>query len=177
MTVYLTYFVHGTTTDNEKGISTGQAPGELSGLGERQSIELKELIKDKNFDLVFTSDLRRAIDSADLTFGESIEIIQDEKLRECDYGDLTGTKEVDYIDYIDNKFPNGESMKDVEKRIKEFLDFLKKRYDGKHVAIVAHKAPQLAIEVLLNNKTWKQAIEEDWRKTKAWKPGWEYQLE
>jgi alpha-ribazole phosphatase/probable phosphoglycerate mutase len=35
-------------------------------------------------------------------------------------------------------------------------------YSGKNVAIVAHRAPQLAIEVILNKKNWKQAIKEDW---------------
>jgi len=44
------------------------------------------------------------------------------------------------------------------------------------VAIVAHKAPQLALDVLLKNKTWQQAFAEDWRKTKSWQPGWDYVL-
>jgi len=42
---------------------------------------------------------------------------------------------------------------------------------------VAHKAPQLALDVLLRNKTWEQAFTEDWRKKKAWQPGWEYVIE
>ena len=62
----------------------------------------------------------------------------------------------------------------MEKRIADFLDFIKQNYDGKHIAIVAHQGPQLALEVLLKGKTWKQAINEDWRKEKAWQPGWEY---
>lgn len=75
---------------------------------------------------------------------------------------------------ITERFPGGESYEDVKKRIKDFLNFLKKNYDGKHVAIVAHKAPQLALDVLLKNKTWEEAFAEDWRKRKAWRPGWEY---
>lgn len=79
--------------------------------------------------------------------------------------------------YVDSPFPNGESYKDVEKRIADFLEFLKKSYDNKHIAIVAHQAPQLALDVLLRGKTWQQAIREDWRKTKSWQPGWDYVLE
>ena len=79
-------------------------------------------------------------------------------------------------DYIDAPFPRGESYKDVEKRMAGFLADLKQNYDGKHVAIVAHQAPQLALDVLLMGKTWQQAITEDWRKTKAWQPGWEYRV-
>ena len=63
-----------------------------------------------------------------------------------------------------------------ENRIKEFLEFLKKDYDTKYVAIIAHKAPQLALEVLLKEKTWRQAIDKDWRNKKAWQPGWEYTI-
>ena len=46
----------------------------------------------------------------------------------------------------------------------------------KNVAIVVHKAPQLSLDVLIRGKTWEQALAEDWRKIKAWKPGWEYEL-
>ena len=77
---------------------------------------------------------------------------------------------------IEEKFPDGESYEDVKKRISDFLKFLKENYAGKSVAIVAHKAPQLALDVLLKNKTWDEAFAEDWRKTKAWKPGWKYEI-
>jgi len=41
---------------------------------------------------------------------------------------------------------------------------------------VAHQAPQLALEVILKNKTWERAIAEDWRNTKSWQPGWKYEI-
>ena len=120
--------------------------------------------------------MKRAVDSAELGFSE-YEIIQDKRLRECNYGDWNGKKK-DWksIDFIDKKYPNGESYLDVEKRIREFLNFLKENYDGKHVAIIAHEAPQLALEVVLKGKTWEQAINENWRKAGKWQPGWEYEL-
>ncbi|MDD5192944.1 MAG: glycine--tRNA ligase [Candidatus Nanoarchaeia archaeon] len=175
--VKITYFVHGTTIDNEKGKATGQADGELAEIGKRQSIELIKHVKNKKFDVVLTSDLKRAVDSADLTFKDfGINIIKDRRLRECNYGDLNQADEekVVYLDHIDKPFPNGESLIDVEKRIKSFLEDLQKSYIGKNIAVVAHKAPQLALDVLLENKTWENAIKEDWRLKKTWQPGWEY---
>jgi broad specificity phosphatase PhoE len=174
MAVKITYFVHGTTTDNEKELSTGQNPGELSDLGIRQSKELGEIIKDKKFDAIFSSDLKRAVDSANLTFKK--DSIRDKRLRECNYGDLNGAPEdkVDYLKHIDVPFPNGESNKDVENRMREFLNDIKEKYDGKHIAILAHKSSQLALEVIVNGKSWEDAILEDWRKRKAWQPGWIY---
>lgn len=174
MSVKIIYFVHGTTTDNEAGKSTGWAGGELSELGIYQAKELRNQIKETNFEVMFCSDLKRAVDSAHLGFKEEYQIIQDKRLRECNYGDLTQADEslVDYAEHINKPFPNGESMKDVEIRMKDFLEFLKKDYDNKFVAVLAHKAPQLALEVIVHGKTWEEAIKDDWRNRKAWQPGW-----
>lgn len=180
MSVKITYFVHGTTTDNEKDISSGWFDVELSELGIKQSIDLKDQTKDKVFDVVFCSDLKRAVKSAELTWKGQYPIIPDERLRECNYGtynaQASSIVEPMQEQNITQRFPEGESYEDVKTRIADFLEFLKVNYDGKSVAIVAHKAPQLALDVLLKGRTWEQAFTEDWRKTKSWKPGWEYEL-
>lgn len=181
MAINITYFAHGTTTDNEKGISSGWFDAELSELGVKQSIELKDQVKDKTFDVVFCSDLKRAVDSAKLTFGGIAPVISDARLRECNYGKYnaqsSGIVESMQQKAITERFPDGESYEDVKVRIDDFLKFIKQNYEGKSVAIVAHKATQLALDVLLKGKTWEEAFAEDWRKIKAWKPGWEYILE
>lgn len=178
MSIKITYFVHGTTTDNENNISSGWSDVELSELGVKQSLNLIDQIKDKHFDIVFCSDLKRAVKSAELTFSGKVEIIQDKRLRECNYGQYNA-KSSDIVEpmqekMITDRFPEGESYEDVKTRINDFLDYLKINYDGKSVAIVAHKAPQLALDVLLSGKTWEQAFADDWRKRKAWQPGWNY---
>ncbi len=179
MVMKITYFVHGTTTDNEKDIATGWNPGELSKMGIEQSKKLKDMIKSK-FDVIFCSDLKRSVDSAKLTFDKSAPIIQDKRLRECNYGKLNGTNS-EYVDSlttnsIEEPFPGGESYRDVEKRMRNFLKYIIKKYEGKKIAIVSHRGPQLALDVIVKGKTWEQAIEEDWRYKKAWKPGWIYVL-
>jgi len=177
--VTITYFVHGTTTDNQTDKATGWLPGELSDLGREQSTKLAEQTADKEFDVVFCSDLQRAIDTAQLAFGDKYKIVQDERLREANYGDMNGkthTFKDAMNDFIDNPFPHGESYRDVEERLESFCEFLKENYQGKHVAIVAHQAPQLALDVVLRGRTWQQAIAEDWRKQKAWQPGWTYTI-
>jgi broad specificity phosphatase PhoE len=180
MSVKITYFVHGTTTDNEQGLATGQLPGELSELGKKQATELGRLIANQKFDAVFCSDLKRAVDSAELGFGYKYQIIEDKRLREANYGNFNGKPENKFKNnlalYINNPFPDGESLKDVEKRLRNFCKYLLTNYSDKHIAIVAHQAPQLALEVILKNKTWVQVISEDWRKTKSWQPGWKYEI-
>lgn len=169
------YFVHGTTYDNASGKCSGWKQVELTDLGKEQAINLGKVNKDLKLDVIFTSDLIRAIDSANLAF-PNIKKIVDKRLRECNYGDYDGEskKLVVYEQHIDNPFPNGESLNEVEKRIKDFIEELKKDYSGKTIGIVAHRAPQLAFEVLTKGISWKEAIESDWRKTGDWKPGWEY---
>lgn len=180
MAVHITNFAHGTTIDNERGISSGWNDISLSALGIEQGNKLRELTKDKKFDVVFCSDSVRAYETAKIVFEGLAPILTDKRLRECNYGDLNGgassiVEPMQEINF-DKKFPNGESYDDVKIRVFEFLNFLKQNYDGKKVAIVSHKAPQLALDVLLKNKTWGQALAEDWRKTKSWQPGWEYVL-
>ncbi len=180
MSVQITYFVHGTTEDNEREISSGWSDVDLSKLGVRQSAELKDKINVKDFAIVFCSDLKRAVHSAERTFKKSVEIMQDARLRECNYGDYNGQLSSIVVplqeQYIQKRFPNGESYEDVKNRISEFLNDVKQKYKNKHIAIVAHQAPQLALDVLLKGKTWGQAFREDWRVTKAWQPGWQYVL-
>ncbi|MFH1294679.1 MAG: histidine phosphatase family protein, partial [Candidatus Aenigmatarchaeota archaeon] len=107
-------------------------------------------------------------------------VIQDKRLREIDYGDFTGLPCSQFkphmLDYVDKPFPNGESYEDVKRRIMSFLQEIKREYAG-NIAVIAHHAPQLALDVLLKGRTWEEAITEDWRTKNAWQPGWDYILE
>lgn len=181
MAINITYFAHGTSTDNEEGISSGWLDAELSRRGVKQSIELRNQLKDRKFDVVFCSDLRRASDSAKLIFEGMVPVNSDSRLRECNYGEFnaypSSIVEPMLEKAISERFPGGESLEDVEARMNDFLRLLKAEHEGKNVGLVAHKAPQLALEVLLNRKTWEEASAEDWRRIGAWKPGWDYFLE
>ena len=172
----ITYFVHGTTYDNAESKCSGWKQVELNELGKQQAINLGKNTN-YNFDIIFTSDLIRAIESANLAWPETKKIV-DKRLRECNYGDFDGKDKqlVKYNNHIEEAFPNGESLKDVEKRIREFLEYLKLNYSKYNIGIVAHRATQLAIEVITKNISWEEAIQNDWRKTKSWKPGWKYTI-
>ena len=179
MAVKITYFVHGTTTDNEQQISSGWKDVDLSELGIKQS----EVLPSKNpekFDTVFCSDLVRAVHSSELSFKDRFPIVIEERLRECNYGDYNGelSEIVEPLQekMINERFPNGESYEDVKLRLESFLKDMKANYDGKHIAIVAHKAPQIALDVLLKGMTWEEAFAKDWRKVGKWQPGWKYLL-
>ena len=177
MSIKIIYYVHGTTFDNANSKCSGWKQVNLNEQGKEQAKRLGEITNYK-FDVLFTSDLIRAVDSANLAWPE-LEKIQDKRLRECNYGDYDGEDKnlVKYEEHINTPFPNGESLLDVQNRIKGFIEFLKQNYDNKTIGIVAHRAPQLALEVITKNITWEDAIKNDWRKTKQWQPGWKYVID
>ena len=179
MSVRIIYFVHGTTTDNLEHIATGWNPGILSDKGIAQSIELKNRIDIDKIDLVITSDLKRAVDSASYTYNKEKKILCDMRIRECNYGVYNGkdASNVKYEEHISVPFENGEALVDVEKRLRDFCKYLLQNFDEKTIALVSHKAPQLALDVITKGISWEEAISKDWRKTKSWKPGWEYNID
>ena len=180
METKIIYFVHGTTTDNADKLCSGWKESMLNDLGKEQAKKLGEISKERSdaFDIMFTSDLKRAIESSNIAFANE-DKITDKRLRECNYGMLDGKHKslVIYEDHIDEPFPDGESLKDVEKRMREFIEFIKTHHEGKTIGIVAHRAPQLALEVILNGLSWEEANASDWRKTGNWQPGWEYTID
>ncbi len=174
--ITIIFEAHGTTFDNETHLSSGHFDVELSPLGEKQAIQLGERYTDDSFDAIFCSDLQRSYKTAEIAFGNRFPIIQDRRLRECDYGDLTQhpTEEINpqKVEHIFTPFPNGESYEQTFKRMKEFLDNLKKNYDGKKVMIIGHRATQYGLEHWIKGVSIKNAITTPFK----WQPGWTYQL-
>ena len=167
---------HSTTVDNEAHVSSGHADVALSDLGLTQSRELGERRGVEHFDAIFCSDLQRSYRTAALAFGDAFPILQDARLRECDYGDLTQhpSAEVDAEKSrrIEVPFPNGESYEDCVKRMKSFLDDLRRDYDGQRVMIIGHRATQYGLEHWINGVPIAEAVTAPWK----WQPGWEYEF-
>lgn len=165
---------HGTTFDNEAHLSSGHNDVELSPLGIQQSKEMGERYKNDHFDVIFCSDLQRAYKSAEIGFGDKWPIIQDARLRECNYGDYTQhpSEEVDIQKplRITEPFPNGESYLQTTNRMKSFLEDLLKDYKDKRVMIIGHRATQYGLDNLINGVS----LEELTTSKFKWQPGWTY---
>ena len=170
---------HATTLDNEVHLASGHNDVALSALGEKQARELGERYVDKHFDAIFCSDLQRSYKTAEIAFGSKFPIIRDTRLRECDYGDLTRhpSSEVDpeKIKHIKIPFPNGESYEQTNQRMKEFLEDLTQKYDGrqKNVLIIGHRATQYGLEHRIKGLSLEKIISTPWK----WQPGWVYYFE
>jgi len=175
--IKIIFEAHSTTTDNEAHLSSGWNDIDLSSLGVRQCEELKERSLNRKLDVIFTSDLQRAVKSAVPTANElHIPIYVDWRLRECDYGSLTQAPkaevEAQKKDRINEPFPDGESYQQCMDRMKEFLDWLKANFDGKTVMIIGHRATHYGLEHFIKGVPLDKVVGEQF----VWQPGWEYEL-
>ena len=64
MSIKIIYFVHGTTYDNAAKVCSGWKDVKLNEKGIERAKNLGIVRKDTHMDMIFTSDLSRAIDSA-----------------------------------------------------------------------------------------------------------------
>jgi broad specificity phosphatase PhoE len=175
--IEIVYETHSITTDNEAGIATGWLPGALSEAGRAAARQLGERRRDDGIELVFTSDLLRAVETARIAFaGSGLPLRQDVRLRECNYGRLNGrpVAEIDAerLRRIDRPFPDGESYRDVVERTRSFLADL--AHDGApRVLLIAHSANRWALEHLIEGTPLDALVGAPF----AWREGWLYQFD
>lgn len=178
MAVELVYETHSVSTDNEAGIATGWLPGQLSATGRRQAGELGERRRHDGLAAVFSSDLRRAVETAQIAFaGSGLPLHQDPRLRECDYGELNGAPVAEVAAQrgrrIRDPFPGGESYLQVVDRTRDFLAALRRGWDGRRVLVVAHSANLWALEVILHGRSLAELLDAPF----GWRPGWLFQVD
>ena len=152
---YIYLFRHGQTYCNKNKIFTGRKDSKLTELGKMQAENLRKLLKNKRIDVGIQTPLLRSKMTLKIVLkghNECKKIITDKRMIERSYGELSGKKH----DFIIKKYgieqfekwhrgyknrpPKGESFYDVEKRVRNFIKFLKKmiKQEKVNVAISAH---------------------------------------
>jgi len=142
------YFLrHG--LDDERFIG-GWSHFQLTWEGRKQVKEAVSFLKEHpiHFDRIYTSDLPRALETAQMVQREfEVPIITDERLRELNKGNLNGMYIVKanlkyhYREFlqnmaVDTKYPNGESLKTFWERIEADLPSFLEQDDA---LIVTHR--------------------------------------
>jgi broad specificity phosphatase PhoE len=175
--VTIIFEAHATSLDNEAGRASGWNDVDLSELGLRQALELGERYHGTLPDVVFCSDLHRSYKTAAIAFKDThVPIYVDARLRECDYGKLTGEPnekvEAQKAQHVHVPFPEGESYEETSKRMGGFLEEIGKKYRGKTVMIVGHRATQYGLEEHILGKKLEDVVSAPWK----WQPGWTYEV-
>jgi 2,3-bisphosphoglycerate-dependent phosphoglycerate mutase len=117
----------------------------------------------------------RAVRTAEIAFGDrGIPIVQDARLRECDYGALTRhpTTEIEgaRASHLRVPFRGGESYQQCAARVASWLTDASAAHLGQTVVVIGHRATFYALEHLLRGVPLEQAISAPW----SWRPGWTY---
>jgi 2,3-bisphosphoglycerate-dependent phosphoglycerate mutase len=168
------YETHSITVDNEVRRATGWLPGELSERGREAAAKLGERRRGDGLDAVYTSDLRRAVETAEIAFPRNeIAVVQDPRLRECNYGTMNGRpRDEVHARGIDERYPNGESWREAVERVDGFLEELARTRDGERVLVIAHMSAWYALECRAKSL----ALEDVFGTRMEWQEGWEYVL-
>jgi broad specificity phosphatase PhoE len=175
--VEIIFETHSISIDNERGVATGWLPGRLSEEGKRLAGKLGERRRADRIAAVFVSDLRRAVETAEIAFaGSGIPIHWDARLRECDYGAMNGAPvaliAAERSRRIDEPFPEGESYRAAVERVRSFLGDLAGSHDGTRVVVIGHSATRWALEHLLEGVPLEELVDAPF----AWQEGWLYVL-
>ena len=150
MAVTIRYETHSLTEDNKTGHATGWLPGRLSAQGRELARAIGPRGLADGATAVFVSDLARAVETAELAFGDNgLPIIRDARLRECNYGAQNGMPVAQLAasraHHIDEPYPEGQSYRAVVAATRSFLRDLAAGYDGRTVVVIAHSANKWAL--------------------------------
>lgn len=156
---------HGQSVGNAERIFLGHTNLGLTEEGREQAEITAEHLKDEPLAAIYSSDLKRACDTA-LPHAKrrGMEILTSEKLREFFVGDWEGMdvrelRENHYEEFVirrsyrDFTYPNGESCDEVFRRMSEELLKIAAENPGKTVLVVSHAAAIRAFWYKLCNYT------------------------
>ena len=128
---------HGETVDNARQIMQGQTQGELNEIGRQQARQVAERLSAEAIDAVVASDLRRAIQTAEvIAKPHGLQVVTTPLLRERDWGSFTGR----FIpDLRGETWPDDiESEEALLRRAQEFLLKMTATNEGKRVVAVGN---------------------------------------
>lgn len=86
---------HGRVPSNDKKIVGGRTNEELTEVGIKQAEYVKDKLKDISFDAIFSSNVKRAVQTAEIINIYGLDICLDERLAERDPGLMLGRSRKD----------------------------------------------------------------------------------
>src|SRR5947209_47465 len=138
---------HGETAWNRDGIWQGWADPPLNDTGRAQARELAEQLRAVPFDAVYSSDLRRAHETAELVAEpHGVPVVVDPELREIDVGSWSGlTQDEIREQFPDGKRRDGETHEQHAARVRGAIERIARENVGRRVLVVTHGGTMRAI--------------------------------
>ena len=161
---------HGETDYNKRGCYYGWTDCSLTVEGIEQSKTLRRSFESIQYDVILSSDLKRATETANIINRGSKELITDNRLRELNFGQWEGKNYQEimiqyaehwnlWVEDWENATPTGgESFSSMYNRTSECMDEILKIYKDKSIVIVSHNGSLRIIAAYLlgltSEKSW-----------------------
>lgn len=144
---------HGETDWNRENRFQGQNDIPLNAAGIEQGRALQRLLHDSPLDVVYTSDLSRARQTAETILGSrtrTLPILSERRLRERNYGRWEGLTREEVMERFPDSWnrwrtefachrpEGGETLTEVRQRVSDFLDEILRTCEGQKVMVVGH---------------------------------------
>jgi 2,3-bisphosphoglycerate-dependent phosphoglycerate mutase len=168
---------HGQSQWNLENRFTGWVDVSLSAKGEDEARAAGQALRGRRIDMLFTSSLKRAIDTATLALDDAgidgVPVERDAALNERMYGDLQGLNKAEaatrwgdaqikiWRRSYDVRPPGGESLADTSARVLPYWErrILPELAAGKNVLVAAHGNSLRALVKHLDGLTADQVLE------------------
>ena len=152
---------HGQTDWNVEHRIQGHTDTLLNNTGKLQALELAKKLENINFDLIISSPLARASETAKTVNNfKNLNIVYDDSISERRFGDFEGKTDLSEYDcsismlldyYLNYNKHDVEPLQDFFKRVNNFLEKCKSQYPNSKILISTHGGVAQAMEVILNN--------------------------
>lgn len=121
----------------------------LTRRGKKIIKKIAQEFKNKNIDLIYSSDFYRTKQTAKIIAKElNLDIIFDKRLRDTDFGIFSGKIGKEYQNFFSEKKerfikrpPRGENWNDVKKRVIEVIKEIEEKYNNKNILVITHADP------------------------------------
>jgi broad specificity phosphatase PhoE len=144
---------HGETDWTREGRWQGWADPPLNDTGREQARRLAEELRTTPFDAVYSSDLRRAFETAEiLAAPHDVPVLADPGLREIDIGSWSGLTKTEIEErFPDRKRPDGETHEQHGARVRAAVIRIAQEHLGQRILLVAHGGTIRAIHDVISD--------------------------
>lgn len=145
---------HGETEWNRTGRYQGWADPPLNETGRAQARLLAEQLRSTPFDAVYSSDLRRARETAEIVAApHGVPVVVEPGLREIDVGEWSGlTRAQVEARFPDDERPGGETRQHHTARVLAAAERIARAHPGQRILLVSHGGTMRALRTHVSDE-------------------------
>lgn len=171
---------HAEAEGNYKRVFHGWTDGGITEKGHLQAKSVAERLKAMEIDVLYSSSLKRAIQTAEyISQAKGIPIVRTDKLKEINGGDWEGERwdvlpvkwPREYETWENqphlHKMPNGEAMEEFQQRLVKEIKYIINQHPGKNICIVTHGTAIKAIQCFFHSCELEEMLRIPWQDNTA----------